>query len=128
MGTTRCHTRIARDPEEVWAVITDPCSVTSWFPGVTACTFTDGIRTATTTTGMEVSETVYTNDSELHRFQYGAVPGGFFESQVATLDVVEDGEGSIVIFSVDATPDSVIPSLKQAYEAALASLKNLLEE
>ena len=55
------------------------------------------------------------------------VPGGFFESQVATIDVIEDREGSLVLFSVDAMPDAMIAPLSQAYGAALASLKNLLE-
>ena len=129
MATARAHTRIAKPADAVWEPITDPDGIVSWFPGVSECTNADGVRHVRTSTGVEVDEEIVTNDSQLRRFQYRLVPGVVpVESHLATVDVLPDGDdASIVVYSVDVTPDAMGASMQQSVAAALDGLKRHLE-
>jgi carbon monoxide dehydrogenase subunit G len=128
MGTTRTEIRIARPADAVWAVVQDPTSLTTWFPGIAGCTLDGDVRHVTTANGGNVDERIVTTDHALRRFQYGIVPGaGPVEYHLATIDVIEDGEGSLVVYSVNAEPDAMVGPMGQAYTGALAGLKRLLE-
>jgi uncharacterized protein YndB with AHSA1/START domain len=128
MGTTRIETRIARPAAAVWDVVSDPCSLTKWFPGISGCTLDGDVRHVALASGGQVDERIHTNDHELRRFQYGLVPsGGPVEHHLATIDVIEDGDGSLVVYGVDARPDAMVTAMRGAYTGALAGLKQLLE-
>jgi uncharacterized protein YndB with AHSA1/START domain len=129
MGTSRAHMRISRPVDDVWAAITDPAAIVSWFPGVAACTVSDGLRHVRTSTGLEVDEAIITNDGALHRFQYSLLPGAVpVERHLATVDVIEDGTGSLVIYSADVAPDSAAPAMQRTVEAAVSGLKAHIEQ
>jgi hypothetical protein len=49
------------------------------------------------------------------------VPG--VTSHLATIDVIDDREGSLVVYSFDVEPDAMVPFMQQSYVAALAALK-----
>lgn len=130
MATARAHTRIARPAAEVWKHITNTDGIVEWFPGVAACTSADGVRHVRTSTGIELDERIVTNDQVLRRFQYSIVPGVVpVEHHLATVDVIDDdaGEGPLVIYSVDVTPDAMGASMQQSVEAALVGLKSFAE-
>ena len=124
MATTRAHIHIDRPADEVWKAITDPTLIKDWFPGLSNCTAADSVRHVWTTTGIEVDEEIVTNDADLRRFQYRLLPGPVpVEHHLATVDVLEDGDGSLVIYAVDVLPEPFGPAMQQTAEGALAGLK-----
>ncbi len=128
MATTRAHARIDRPADEVWAVVTEPTGIAAWFPGVTACTIDGDVRHVTTATGVEVDEEIVTNDGGLRRFQYRLVPGVVpVERHLATVDVLEDGDGALVVYSCDVSPDALGPAMQQSADGAVSGLKRHLE-
>jgi hypothetical protein len=130
MATARAHVRVARPPDEVWAVVSDPVGIPGWFPGVAETTLDGSVRHVVTTTGVEVDEHIVTNDGGLRRFQYRIAPGGVvpYEHHLATIDVLDDGDGSLVIYSGDVLPDKFGPGLQQTLDAAVKGLWTYLEQ
>ena len=96
MGTGRAHIVIARPVDEVWAVVRDFCSVTTWFPGVESCTLTDGVRRVRTIDGTEVDEGLVTADDELRRQQYRllSIPRSRTTSRPSTSSSIRPGHSS----------------------------------
>lgn len=125
MATARAHAHITRPVGEVWPLVADPNGIVSWFPGLQACTYADGVRHVTTETGVEVDEEIVTNDAELRRFQYRLRPGPVpVEQHLATVDVLDDGAGgSIVVYSVDVAPDALGAAMQSTVAGAVAGLK-----
>ena len=128
MATARAHIRIDRPADEVWKAVTDPTLIKDWFPGLSDCTADGDMRHVTTTTGIEVDEEIVTNDSSLRRFQYRLVPGVVpVEQHLATIDVLDDGDSSIVVYSTDVQPEAFGPAMQQTVDGAVAGLKSHLE-
>lgn len=111
----------------VWAVVSRPELLDRWFPGVVACHLADDVRTVTLATGASLEERIITNDPLQRRFQY-RIAGGLFREHLATLDVLEAGEGrSLVIYACDADPAAMAIILGGAMAAALEELGRQLE-
>ena len=129
MATARAHTRIARPADEVWALVTDPTRINGWFPGVDGCTFDDGVRHVHVVGDIEVDEKIVTNDVALRRFQYSLVPSAVvpLESHLATVDVLDDGDGALVVYSIEVAPEAFGPSMQQSADGAVAGLKAYVE-
>ena len=128
MATTRAHIRIDRPADEVWKAITDPTLIRDWFPGLSDCTSAGDVRHVTTSNGMEVDEEIITNDSTLRRFQYRLLPGPVpVEHHLATVDVIDDGDGALVVYGVDVKPDDFGAAMQQTADGAVAGLKAHVE-
>jgi uncharacterized protein YndB with AHSA1/START domain len=129
MATARGHIRIDRPAADVWQAIADPTLIKDWFPGLSDCTADgSGVRHVTTSNGREVDEEIVTNDASLRRFQYRLLPGAVpVEQHLATVDVIEDGNGSLVVYGVDVQPEAFGPAMQQTVDAALAGLKAHVE-
>jgi len=127
MASVRAHARIDRPAGDVWAAVGDPTAIAAWFPGVDATTLDGDVRTVTTSTGFQVRERVITNDAELHRFQYSLVDLPGIESHLATIDLIEDGGGTIAVYGVDVYPDGAGAQMLQSVSAALDGLKKHVE-
>lgn len=129
MATARAHVRIQRSVDDVWKVIEDPDAIQDWFPAIESSKTTDGRRRIAMEDGTEVDEDVVTADAGLRRFQYTLVPGGVVpvERHLATVDVLEDGDGALVVYGVDVEPDAMGPAMQQMTEALTAALKVHLE-
>jgi hypothetical protein len=85
-------------------------------------------RRVTLSGGGEVTETILASDSGLHRFQYGLEPlPAPLTYHRATIDVIEDPAGSLVVYSVDVRPDEMAAPLGQTYGSALACLRDVIE-
>jgi hypothetical protein len=126
LATIRHHTRIARSADDVWILVSDP-DIGGWFPGVDSCTIDGDVRTIGTM-GIEVQEQVVTTDDNLRRFQYSIIGGAMVpEHHIATIDVIEDGDESILIYSCDVKPDEAGALLGPVLEQATAAIKNELE-
>ena len=128
MATARAHIRIDRPADEVWQAVTDPTLIKDWFPGLSDCTADGNVRHVTTTTGIEVDEEIVTNDESLRRFQYRLLPGPVpVEQHLATLDVIGDGDGTIVVYGVDVEPEAFGAAMQQTVDGAVAGLKAHVE-
>ena len=127
MASLRSHTRIARPADEVWKVVSDVAGIAAWFPGIEEATVVNGVRTCTIAGGITLVEDVVTVDDELRRFQYRITDGMPVESHLGTVDVIEDGDGSFVVYSTEVTPDSLAGLMGPAVEGGVQGLKALLE-
>ena len=108
MATARAYSRFQQQPGEVWALVSDPMAITKWGQGIAAATWDTDTRTVTLESGVSVRERVVTVDNDLRRFQYEVLPdeGTGIERHLATVDVLDDPCGSLVVWSVDVKPDS----------------------
>jgi ligand-binding SRPBCC domain-containing protein len=126
MATVRHHTRIDATPDEVWALVSDPSAVDRIFPGVDV--EVDGDVRAVDMGGMVVKEAIVTSRDDLRRFQYAIVEAPMdVESHLATIDVIDDGEGCLLVYSVDVKPDELGPLFDGTMADATRSIKRHVE-
>ena len=128
MATLRTHLTIDRSADEVLAVVSDAANISAWFPAVLTSA-TDGDKRHCEREGeISLDEEIVTSDAELRRFQYrivgGAVP---VSSHLGTVDVLDQGGSSLVIYSTEVTPDEVAAALGPAIEDGLRGLKDYCE-
>lgn len=127
MASLRTHARIARPADEVWKVVSDAAGISAWFPGIEQVSAEAGKRSCTLAGGMTLEEDVVNVDDELRRFQYRITEGMPVEHHLGTVDVLEDGDGSLVVYSTEITPDSLAGLMRPAIEGGVQGLKSLLE-
>lgn len=128
MATIRHHARIERPPDEVWRVVSDAGSISTWFPLIEESRAEGGSRYCSLQGGGRLEEEIVTSDDELRRFQYRIVAGDLpVEHHIGTIDVLEDGQGSLVVYSTDVTPDEVAEQMNGALAEGLQGLKAHLE-
>jgi hypothetical protein len=130
MGTIRHHARIDRTADEVWKVVADWGSISDWFPMITESRIQDdGKRILRLGNGAALEEELVTRDHDKRRFQYSIVAGDVtVEYHLATIDVLEDGEGALAIYSVDINPDELAETFDPAVKDAIEGLKELTEQ
>jgi hypothetical protein len=128
MATIRHHARIDRAPDEVWAAVSDAGSISTWFPLIEHSRAQDGVRYCSLQGGGKLEEEIVTSDDRLRRFQYRIVAGDMpVEHHIGTIDVLEDGDTSLVVYSTDVTPDEVAAQMDGVLAEGLAGLKVHLE-
>ena len=127
MASLRTHARIARPADEVWKVVSDAAGISEWFPGIEQATVDNGTRTCTLAGGMTLVEDVVTVDDELRRFQYRITDGMPVENHLGTVDVLDDGDGALVVYSTEVSPDSLADLMRPAIEGGVQGLKAKLE-
>lgn len=127
MATVRKHIRIDRPVDEVWRVVSDVGAIADWFPMIESSSASGSSRTCTMAGGGELEEEIVTNDSELRRLQYRITKGVPLEYHLATVDVLEDGDGALVIYSADVQPAEAADVMGASFESGLEGLKAHLE-
>lgn len=129
MGTIRQHVRINRHADEVWKAVSDWETVSKWFPMIIESKLQDdGLRHCVLANGAALQEQLVTLDDELRRFQYTIVSGDLpVESHLGTIDVLEDGDGCLAIYSVQLEPDELAEQLTPAVRDAVDGLKQHLD-
>jgi hypothetical protein len=73
--------------------------------------------------GMDIREACDVDD-DLHRFQYSitdGVPG--FDLHRATIDVLEDGDGCIVVYGIEIQPGDMVAIMDAISASGVAALK-----
>lgn len=85
------------------------------------------MRYVNTTSGIWVGEEIVTNDSELHRFQYRIISGAPFDHHLATVDLIDANDGTLVIYAADVAPEEMGPAMQQSVAGAVEALKEYLE-
>lgn len=128
MATIRHHTRIAQPADDVWAAVADAGSIARWFPLIETSSADDGMRHCTLHGGVELEEEIVTSDDDLRRFQYRIVGGDMaVDTHLGTIDVLEDGGGSLVVYSTEVSPDEVADTMGPSLAEGLEGLKQHLE-
>jgi hypothetical protein len=119
--------RIARTPDDVWAIVGDAARVHEWFPGIVDCTVDGRTRVIHTGSGIPMPEELVTIDPLLRRFQY-RITVGLFREHLSTIDVLDLDDGtSLVVYGVDAEPSMMALIIGGAAGNALENLRNLME-
>ncbi|MPY80002.1 MAG: SRPBCC family protein [Actinophytocola sp.] len=127
MATLRTHATIDRPAKEVWDVVSDAGNISAWFPAVKTSTATGGARSCELADGSPLHEEIITNDPELRRFQYRITGGMPVESHLGTVDVIDNGATTLVVYSTEITPDSLADVLGPAVEEGVQGLKQYCE-
>src|SRR5919201_4777719 len=119
MASVRKHIRIDLPAEQVWQVVSDVGGIADWFPMIESSSATSNIRICTMAGGGELKEEIVTNDSGLRRLQYRITEGVPLEYHLATVDVLEDRDGALVIYSADVQPAEAADVMGSAFESGL---------
>jgi carbon monoxide dehydrogenase subunit G len=126
MATLRYDARIAKSPDEVWALVADSSRLADWFDGIDSVVVDDENRTLQLSMGITLVERIVTVDPALRRFQYSIIEGIPVTGHLGTVDVLEDGNGSRVVYSTECS-DDFAPIMGPSTEAGLNGLKKVLE-
>ena len=128
MSSIRVHTRIAASADDVWKVVADTGNLADWFPPVTKSSQSGDVRTIELGPDTVLDERIVTSDGDLRRLQYAIISGMPEGTQhLATIDVIEDGSGSLVVYGTDVTPDELAPMILGAIGAGIEGLKSYVE-
>jgi hypothetical protein len=126
-ASVRRQVRIARSPDDVWAVVGDPARIAEWFPGIESATVDGDSRTIVTGSGLPMPEQILTCDPLQRRFQY-RITTPMFREHLSTLDVLDLGDGtSLVVYSADADPSTMALVIAGAAGNALEHLRTTME-
>ncbi len=128
MATIRHHAHIDRTPDDVWKVVADAGAISDWFPGIDSSS-SDGSARTCMMGDLELVEDIVTVDNDLRRFQYRITGGPMaLEYHLGTIDVLPDGDGSLVIYSTEVLPDDAHASMNPVIGGGLDGLKATLEQ
>jgi mxaD protein len=126
-ASVRRQVRIARPPDEVWAIVGDPGRIQEWFPGIESSTFDGTTRVIVTGSGLPMPEEIVTNDRLQRRFQY-RITAPMVREHLSTLDVLDLEDGtSLVVYSADADPSTMALVIAGAAGNALEHLRTMME-
>lgn len=126
MATIRHHSHIDRSPDDVWKVVSDAGAISQWFPGIDTSN-AEGNTRRCSMGDVELAEEILTVDDELRRFQYRITEGPMpLEFHLATVDVLPDGDGSLVIYSTEVVPDDAKPLFDSALASGVEGLRDFL--
>ena len=125
MASFRFHTRVPASPDEVWRVLCDVATIPKWFPGVRSAELDQGLRVLHLADGGTLRARVVTADPQLRRFQYSFIEGmpQHIDFHLGTLDVIEDGTGSLVIYSQQVEPDALGDVIAPAVAAGIEGIR-----
>lgn len=130
MGTLRFHTRVPVPPDEVWQVLSVVDHIPRWFPGIDKAVFDGTHRILTLANGATITARVLTSDPDLRRFQYSFVDGMPvpIELHIGTIDVIEDGTGSLIVYSQQFLPEALRENIEQAVEGGIDGISRYFSE
>jgi len=117
---------IQRPADEVWNVVSDAGALSEWFPGIDESSATETSRSCRMG-DVALEEDIVTNDPDLRRFQYRITSGLPVEEHLATVDVIESGDGCIVVYGTDVKPDEMAAMIGPAIAGGVEGLKSACE-
>jgi uncharacterized protein YndB with AHSA1/START domain len=127
VASIRAHAIVDASADEVWKAVGDPEAIVGWFPGVTSCRLEGDVRVVGVGPDLTVRERIVTNDPDLRRFQYSLQPDPVpVEHHLATVDVIDLGDRSLVVYGTDVLPDAAAAGMQGTLDAALAGLTALV--
>ncbi len=118
-------------PQEVWDAIRGVGAVHErLLPGLVTGTSLDGdVRTLTFPHGGVVREWIVDIDDEARRLAYAVVDGArqAITHHHASFQVMDEGEGSRLVWITDVLPHSVAPDVRARVERGAQDMKETLE-
>jgi carbon monoxide dehydrogenase subunit G len=122
MATARHHARLNAPADKVWELVRDPAGIADWLPGVDSVEM-DGDTRVISTMGLEIREACDVDD-DLKRFQYTITDGPIpFEFHRAVIDVLDDGDGCVVVYSIEVEPGDTQPIMDGVAGGGINSLE-----
>lgn len=144
---------INADPDKVWNIISDFCSIQDWHPGIKSCTADNGseiesIRTIELENGEKIKEKLFKMDADGKRVQYAmqlekgrVIPGLPIATHGATMTVSESAGGAKVQWKgafyrsfpgqqppPGQTDQACIEAVTELYKTGLAGIKAAAEK
>lgn len=128
MATLRKEIRLLAPPDRVWDAVRDVGALhTRLVPGfVTDTRLEAGARVVTFANGLVAREPIVTLDEQRRRLVWGAI-GGRTTHYNAALEVVSDGDGTRVVWTIDLLPDDMAGAVGGMQDQGLAAMKRALE-
>ena len=127
MASIKKEVRIAAPAARVWDAVRDFGQVhRRLVPGVTVDTRVEGdARVVTFGNGMVVRERLVACEDAARRLCYAAV-GGPLAHHNGVMQVVADGEESVVVWTTDFLPDDMAPMIGGLVEQGAAAMQRAL--
>lgn len=128
MATVRKEFRSHRSAAEVWDVLRKFDAVHEMTPGFVTATKMEpsGARMVTFANGMEIREwPVSSNDAE-RRLVYAILDHPRYTHYSASAQVLEDGQGSRFVWTVDFLPDEMAGMQSASMDAGAAAMAKAL--
>jgi Polyketide cyclase / dehydrase and lipid transport len=127
MATIRETIHIDAPPDTVWAGVRDPLAVTKFFDALDSCEMV-GTARKIKMGDITIVEEIVTVDDDLRRFQYSITEMPIpVEFHLSTIDVLEDGDGTLIVYGVDVRPDMLKDILAPTISGATAAMKKYYE-
>ena len=114
-------------PDKVWAGVRDPLALLEWFDGLDGGEMVGSARKLKMG-DISITEEIVTVDDDLRRFQYSITEMPIpVEFHLSTIDVLEDGDGTLVVYGVDVRPDMLKDILGPTIAGAAKGMKKHFE-
>lgn len=128
MASLHKSIRIQAPAAEIWDAVRDIGALhTRLVPGFVVDTQLEpGARVVTFANGMRIREPIITLDDTRRRLVWGA-EGGATTHYNAVMQVVADGDHTVVSWTSDFLPDTVEPAISGMQDQGLSALKRNFE-
>jgi carbon monoxide dehydrogenase subunit G len=128
MASGKAEASIAKNPDEIWKVLSDFGGLADYMPGIDSCTVEGDVRTVGTM-GIVVKEQLVELDNDQRRLVYSVVesPMDNMISHLATITVEAEGSGSHLTWEVAVEPDDLLGLFLPVYEGSVKALKQKFE-
>jgi hypothetical protein len=127
MATMRETIHIDAPPEKIWAELREPLALLDWFDGIDSGEMV-GTARKLKMGDISVTEEIVTVDDDLRRFQYSITEMPIpVEFHLSTIDVLEDGDGTLIVYGVDVRPDMLKDILAPTIAGACVGMKKHFE-
>ena len=127
MATIRETIHISATPDKVWAEVRDPLAVTNFFDALESAEMVGSARKIKMG-DITITEEIITVDDDLRRFQYSITEMPIpVEFHLSTIDVLEDGDGTLIVYGVDVRPDMLKDILAPTISGATTAMKQYFE-
>ncbi len=127
MADGKVEVQIDRSADDVWALIGDFGGLGDWMPGIESCELDGDVRKLQTM-GMEIHERQMGRDDATRTISYSIVKSPMpVDHHLATLSVAPDGEGSVLTWAYEVSPDEMAAAFGPVYEGSAQAVKTQLE-
>jgi hypothetical protein len=124
MATVRKEFRSTRSADDVWGVLKRFDAVHELAKGFVTATKMEpsGARVVTFANGIEVREWLVSSDDGERRLVYAIIDHPAFQHYSASAQVIEDGQGSRFVWTVDFLPDGMAGMQNASMDAGAAAM------
>ncbi len=128
MATLRKELRLGTPPGEVWEAVRDVGALhTRLVPGFVVDTKLEpGARVVTFANGLVAREPIVSIEEARRRLVWGAT-GGRTTHYNAALEVLPDGAGTRLLWTIDLLPDEMAAAVEAMQDQGLAAMARALE-